>query len=169
MAARRRKSSHARRTKPRTFGGAFSVWLRIPLNLPKGRRLRVLIYARFSTDQQNPRSIDDQVAYCRRFLDALGLKDVEITTISDEGISGELVSRPGIDEVLAGAREGRWDVILCEDASRLYRHETACGELIETAVDEGIRVICINDLVDTGEPVSSGVSRGSFRSAREAT
>jgi len=111
-----------------------------------------LVYARFSTDEQNPSSIDDQVAYCRRFLESLGIQDAEITVLSDEGVSGELVSRPGINEVLAGAIEGRWDLILCEDGSRLYRHETACGELIETAVDEGIRVIFINDFVDTAEP-----------------
>jgi DNA invertase Pin-like site-specific DNA recombinase len=149
MAAKRRYNSHARRTKPRTQGGMAAIWLRIPIEVPKGRPLRVLIYARYSTDEQNPRSIDDQVDYCRRFLEALGLHDVEITVLYDKGMSGELVSRPGIDEVLAGAR---WDLILCEDASRLYRHETACGELIETAVDEGIRVIFINDFVDTAEP-----------------
>ena len=135
MPAKRRKNSHARRTKPRTRGGTVSAWIRIPVEVPKGRRLRVLIYARFSTDEQNLSSIDDQVAYCRRFLNAIGPKDAEITVLSDEGLSGELASRPGIDQVLAGASEGRWDLIFSEDASRLSRHETACGGLIETAVD----------------------------------
>ncbi len=75
----------ARRTKPRTRGGTTIAWVRIPVDVPKGRRYRVLIYARYSTNEQNPSSIDDQVAFCRRFLDALGLKDAEIDVLFDEG------------------------------------------------------------------------------------
>ena len=66
-------------------------------------------------------------------------------------MSGELVFRPGIDQVRAGVAARRWDLILVEDSGRLFRHETACGELIETAVDNGIRVLAINDDVDTAE------------------
>jgi DNA invertase Pin-like site-specific DNA recombinase len=91
------------------------------------------------------------VAYCRSFLESSDITNAKVDTISDEGVSGEIVSRPGIDEVHAGCCDRRWDVLLAEDASRLYRHETACGELIETAVDEGIRCICINDFIDTAE------------------
>ncbi len=32
---------------------------------PKGRRLRVVIYARYSSDLQSPRSIEDQVRDCQ--------------------------------------------------------------------------------------------------------
>ena len=46
-------------------------WVRHPIRMFLGVALRVLIYARYSTDEQNPRSIDAQVAYCRRFLEAL--------------------------------------------------------------------------------------------------
>jgi len=131
-----------------------AAWLRSPVDIPKGRRLRVLIYARFSTEEQNPRSIEDQVAFCKRFLQRLGLKDVEIAVqiLSDEAMSGELVSRPGIDEVHAVFHDRKCDLALVEDSGRFFRHETACGELIETAVDAGVRVVCINDFVDTAEP-----------------
>lgn len=77
--------------------------------------------------------------------------DAEMIELSDAQMSGELVSRPGIDR----AREliaARWpDVYISEDCGRLFRHETACGEHIETAVDLGIRYIGINDDVDTLE------------------
>ena len=150
-ATNRRKTGHTTRTDSRERGRAATSWLRTPVEAPLGRLLWVLIYARFSTDEQNPRSIADQVAYCREFLDSLGLTNVRIEILSDEGISGEIVSRPGIDQVHVGCLERRWNLILAEDGSRLYRHETAAGELIETAVDEGIRVICINDFVDTAQ------------------
>lgn len=126
-------------------------WLRVCIAVPKRGPLRVVIYARYSTDEQNPRSIDDQVAFCRHFLEQVYDGKTEITVLFDKSISGEIVSRPGIDEVFAGFRNRRWDLALTEDASRYYRHETACYELVETAVDEGIRVICINDRVDTAD------------------
>jgi DNA invertase Pin-like site-specific DNA recombinase len=130
---------------------AHSSWVRTPIALI-GRALRVLVYARYSTEEQNPRSIDDQVAFCKRFLEGLlGDAPNQVEVLYDEGISGEIVSRPGIDQAYAGILEHRWDLVVCEDASRLYRHETACGEFVESAVDEAIRVFCINDFVDTAE------------------
>jgi len=125
--------------------------LRIALTTVIGQILRILLYARYSTEEQHRSSIDDQFAYCEAFLRTNLSPDAKIDRISDPETSGELVSRPGIDEVRAGILTRRWDIIIVEDSSRLYRHETACGELIEAAVDKGIRVICINDNVDTAE------------------
>jgi DNA invertase Pin-like site-specific DNA recombinase len=125
--------------------------LRYPIEKPTGRKLRVLEYARYSTEEQHPSSIADQFSFCTRFLASAGVEDPDIEQISDPETSGELVSRPGIDQVKDGIRTRRWDLLLVEDSSRLFRHETACGDLIEKAVDQGIRVIAINDDVDTAE------------------
>lgn len=125
--------------------------LRTPLQNPRGRKAKYLIYARFSRDEQDASSIPDQAAYCKNFLLGEGVDGIEFEVLSDEATSGELASRPGIDEVRAGIRQRRWDLIISEDSSRLYRHETACMDLIEAACDEDIRVICINDRVDTAE------------------
>lgn len=126
-------------------------WIRYKISIPKGRRLRVLIYARYSTDEQNPRSIDDQVLYCKRLLKALGITDYAITVLFDEGVSGEKLLRHGIDQVRKGIDAKDWDLILCEDCGRLFRNAHACVELVGDAVDAGIRVMCINDEVDTAD------------------
>lgn len=128
-------------------------WSRFPIRCPRGRRLRVLCYARYSTEEQDPRSIEDQVAYCRRFLGTFGLRDedLEITVIYDREISGEVIFRPGIDQVRAGLEIRAWDLIVVEDASRLFRDVAACIELVRIAVDQGIRVVAINDEVDTDD------------------
>jgi len=60
-------------------------WLKFPIVVTAGRKLRVLIYCRYSTDEQSPRSIDVQIAFCKRFLALLGITDVEFTIISDCG------------------------------------------------------------------------------------
>ena len=128
-------------------------WIQDPIRLPGKWRLRVLIYARFSTEEQNPHSIDAQIEYCRRFLEALGITDYDLEIIEDRELSGELRKRPGIDRVWQGVQDRRWDLILIEDASRLYRHDSWAVDLVGLAYDKKIRTICINDRVDTARAV----------------
>ena len=130
--------------------------LRQTIVIPAGRPLRALIHARFSTEEQRPTSIDDQIASCRRFLEAnlpKGTKpsQVVIDYVKEPEISGEIADRPGINQVWAGIEAKRWDLILAEESSRLYRHHTKAGELFESAVDAGIRVICPSDYIDTAD------------------
>lgn len=110
---------------------------------------RVLDYCRFSTDEQRQQSIADQDDYCRGFLDDNRCSPRTVELLSDEGLSGELQNRPGIDKVREGIKKRRWDLIVVEDSSRLFRGIQWCLPLVGLAVDQGIRVICINDSVDT--------------------
>ena len=125
-----------------------AVMLALPSNGSRRKRLRIVIYARYSTEEQDKSSIVDQIAYCKRRLAEMGI-DGDIEEISDPEISGETLDRPGMNKLRQGLEERRWDLLVAEDSSRLFRAPTHCGELVETAVDEGIRVLCINDFVDT--------------------
>ena len=124
-----------------------------PIDIACGLLLRIIIYARYSTEDQNPRSIDDQVAECRRFLQTLGIDFTrcDIRVLSDRAISGEEVSRPGINDVKAAIRDVDVDLIVTEESSRLFRRQGPCLDLVDGAVDNGIRVICVNDQVDTAD------------------
>jgi DNA invertase Pin-like site-specific DNA recombinase len=135
------------------------AWVRHPIRQLVSRVLLILIYARYSTDEQNPQSIDAQINYCTQFLRALGITDYNVEVIQDVELSGELRNRPGIDEVWRGIEERRWDLIFVEDASRLYRHESWAVDLVGKAFDKEIRTICINDRVDTAEPVEDWTRR----------
>lgn len=121
------------------------MYLRTPIPADS----RVLTYARFSTDEQRQQSNADQSDYCQEFVREHDTKPRSIDVISDEGLSGELRSRPGIDRVREGIESRRWGLIIVEDSSRLYRGVAPCMDLVGLAVDQGIRVICINDGVDT--------------------
>ncbi len=130
--------------------------LRQPIVPPKNRPLTVLIHARFSTEEQRQSSIDDQIAACRAFIDSgmpKGTKPSQVTVevIKEPEVSGEIADRPGINQVWAGIDAKRWDVIIAEESSRLYRHHTKAGELFESAVDAGVRVICPSDYIDTAD------------------
>lgn len=131
--------------------------LRQPILLPtNGQPLRVLIHARFSTEEQRQSSIDDQIASCRSFLESnlpKGWKpqQVQIDVVTELEVSGEIADRPGINQVWAGIEAKRWDLIIAEESSRLYRHHTKAGELFESAVDADIRIICPSDYIDTAD------------------
>jgi DNA invertase Pin-like site-specific DNA recombinase len=132
-------------------GGAPSFRLRYPIQMPAVGPLLVLIYARYSTDEQNPGSIDDQIALCKRFLESTGITNYRIEVLHDSGISGERIFRPGINKVREGIESGKWHLILVEDCSRLFRVEYAAGMLFASAVDKRIRIIAVNEEVDTAD------------------
>ncbi|WP_197995431.1 recombinase family protein [Gimesia algae] len=117
--------------------------------VPIQKHLRILFYGRYSKDEQRKFSIEDQLLYCKEFLTEMDVDVSSIDELSDRGTSGEHYSRPGIDQVLHGIAKRKWDLIICEDSSRLYRGIAPCMNLFSPAVDNGIRIICINDGVDT--------------------
>ena len=80
---------------------------------------RIAIYARHSTDKQNPMSSMDQVAACEVLVERLGGRLVD--TYADPEISGYRRDRPGLNRLLADVRAGRIDVVVCEALDRIAR------------------------------------------------
>ena len=79
------------------------------------------VYARVSSDRQNPLSPTDQVRKCREFADANGFVVLEGHIYMDEGISGVGSDRPAFQKLLSIAFSPRrpFDTILVDDTSRL--------------------------------------------------
>ena len=123
--------------------------LKTPLAGGGRRGLRVASIARFSTDEQRRESIAAQHRFNAKTIQDWQVKCSSIEEISDEGISGEIRDRSGIERLHEGIRRHEWDLLIAEDSSRLYRNLQFCTTLVATAVDAGIRVIFINDDIDT--------------------
>lgn len=87
--------------------------------------MRTVIYARYSTDLQNSRSIADQIALCRERAAAEGWQI--IGTFTDAEISGAAGigedQRPGMNALLARVEQGGVDQVLAESTSRIARHQ----------------------------------------------
>ena len=80
----------------------------------------VLIYARVSTeDQLEKYGLSSQLRACREFAAARGWQILE--EITDDGISGVILDRPGLDRVRRLVREGAATFVLMFDADRLSR------------------------------------------------
>jgi site-specific DNA recombinase len=81
---------------------------------------RAVIYARFSTELQNEKSTDDQIALCRTHAARQGLNVVGI--YEDKARSGASVfGREGLMRLMDAARERAFDVVLVEALDRLSR------------------------------------------------
>src|SRR5712664_3997155 len=78
------------------------------------------IYARFSSDMQKDRSVDDQFADCEALAKSKGFKVVD--KFSDRAKSGaSLHGRPGARALLQAAKARKFDVVIVESFSRLAR------------------------------------------------
>ncbi len=97
---------------------------------------RAAIYARFSTDKQRDASIADQIRECERVAAAAGLQVV--ARFEDKGISAGTAQRPGYQALLSAARAGKFDVIVTEDISRLWRSRAEFGPRSAELEDLGI-------------------------------
>jgi len=84
--------------------------------------IRAAIYARFSSDRQNDRSVDDQIASCRELCACEGF--AVVLTFCDREISGaSIANRPGFQDLMRAAEALRFDVIVAEDVDRISRDQ----------------------------------------------
>lgn len=84
---------------------------------------RAAIYARFSSDLQTDKSIDDQIALCREVCEREGLTVVR--TFDDRAISGSsAINRPGFCDLMRAAEARKFDVIVAEDMDRVFRDQS---------------------------------------------
>ena len=104
---------------------------------------RAVIYARFSTDLQNERSIDDQVALCRAYTEREGF---EVTRVyADRGKSGaSIFGRDGLISLLADARHAAFEAVVVEHADRLARSMRDNGELFERLTFLDVAILAVN-------------------------
>ena len=109
--------------------------------------MRCAIYARYSSDRQNPRSIDDQVRKCRDHAKANGWQVVDNHIYTDEAISGAQSNRPGYQGLLRVVGQSPktdahpFDAILVEDTSRLWRDQEEQARAIKRIKFVGIRLV----------------------------
>lgn len=106
--------------------------------------MRAAIYARFSTDLQSDRSVEDQVALCRSHAGRLGLTVTDV--FADRAASGASIhGRPDYQRLIGLALAGQFDAILTEDLDRLSRNLADIARLYETAQFAGVKLVTVAD------------------------
>ncbi len=109
----------------------------------KAEALRWAIYARYSSDRQSPTSIEDQVRLCRARVEREGGTLAEV--YSDAALSGSTRRRPGLEALLADARDGRLDVVLAEALDRLSRDQEDVAHVAKRLAHAGVRLLTLEE------------------------
>jgi site-specific DNA recombinase len=109
---------------------------------------RAAIYARFSSDLQRDRSIDDQVALCREYAARNGYNIVAV--FEDRAITGSsLRLRPGIQALLRAARTNAFEFVIAESLSRIARDQEDAPAIRKRLTFAGVQLVTPSDGVVT--------------------
>ena len=80
------------------------------------------IYARYSSKIQNPLSVADQVALCRKLIGReFGCNPGEAAVFSDHELTGATDRRGGLEALLEAAERKEFDVVVAEGLDRVTR------------------------------------------------
>jgi DNA invertase Pin-like site-specific DNA recombinase len=112
---------------------------------------RCAIYARYSSEKQNPLSPDQQIRKCREYADRNGLDVLDDFIFADEAISGASDDRAALQRLLSLAKHQprQFDVILVDDTSRLSRKLVDALRICEQLQFVGVRVVFVAQGIDT--------------------
>ena len=114
------------------------------------------LYERLSRDdelQGESNSIINQKKILEEYASKNNLSN--IIHFTDDGISGTQFDRPGFMAMMNGVNQGNIGCIIVKDMSRLGRDYLKVGQCMEILRQKGVRLIAINDNVDTDSSESN--------------
>ncbi|MFC3692669.1 recombinase family protein [Chenggangzhangella methanolivorans] len=105
--------------------------------------MRAAVYARFSTDLQNDRSVDDQIDLCRDYARRHGW--TVVAAFRDRARSGaSMFGRDGLAALIEGATAREFDIVVAEAADRISRDMADLAGLHKQFAFRGIEIDCVN-------------------------
>ncbi len=113
---------------------------------------RAVLYLRVSTVDQHP---ETQLHDLRQLAAQRGLETIREYT--DHGVSGTRVRRPALDELMADARRGCFDVVLVWASDRLARSVSHFLEVLDELSRLHIEFVSFREQLDTGGPLGRAV------------
>jgi DNA invertase Pin-like site-specific DNA recombinase len=108
---------------------------------------RAALYCRVSTADQHP---ETQLHDLREMAKQRGY---EIVNEYSDVISGAKAKRPGLDRLLAGARRGRFDIVLVAAFDRIARSVRHFLEVLDELNHLGVEFISLRENIDTSGPL----------------
>ncbi len=119
--------------------------------LEKEGFMRVAIYARYSSENQSEKSIDDQIRVCQKYIENHGLIFDERHIYIDEAISGSVFNRPGLQALERAIENKEINAVAVDDLSRLSRSNRQMLTLIDKFNFYQVRIISVSDGIVTDD------------------
>ena len=112
---------------------------------------RAALYMRVSTVDQH---LETQLLDLRQMAVQRGY---EIVAEYTDKISGTKAKRPGLDQMLADGRRGRFDVVLVWASDRIARSVKHFLEVLDELNRIGVEYVSFRENIDTGGPLGRAV------------
>lgn len=113
--------------------------------------MRVAIYARYSSENQSEKSIDDQIRVCQKYIEANGLLFDKKHIYVDEAISGSIHNRPGLQALEKAIENKEVQAVAVDDLSRLSRSNHQMLTLVQKFDFYQIKIISVSDGIITDD------------------
>lgn len=113
--------------------------------------MKAAIYARYSSENQSEKSIDDQVRVCKRYCAEHDLIVSDEHIYVDEALSGSLLNRPGLQALEKAAENKEFEAIVVDDLSRLSRSNHQMLTLVLKFNYYQVKLISVSDGIVTDD------------------
>ena len=113
--------------------------------------MKVAIYARYSSENQSEKSIDDQVRVCKNYATEHDFTVDEKYVYVDEALSGSLVNRPGLQALEKAAENKEFEAVLVDDLSRLSRSNHQMLTIVLKFNYYQVKIVSVADGITTGD------------------
>jgi len=113
--------------------------------------MKAAIYARYSSENQSEKSIDDQVRVCKRYCSEHELTVSDEQIYVDEAISGSLVNRPGLQALDKAAENKEFEAVVVDDLSRLSRSNHQMLTLVLKFNYYQVKLVSVSDGIVTDD------------------
>jgi DNA invertase Pin-like site-specific DNA recombinase len=112
--------------------------------MAKAKAKRAAFYVRASSDQQ---TVENQIRELRRAVEYE--RWTEVAIYRDEGISGTVERRPGLDAMLEAARRGEFDVVMVWAIDRLGRSVPGLIKTVQLIHKAKVDLFLMRERIDT--------------------
>jgi DNA invertase Pin-like site-specific DNA recombinase len=112
---------------------------------------RAALYSRVSTYDQNPQT---QILDLRQMATQRGY---EVVAEFTDKISGTKSKRPGLDQMMADARRGRFDVVMTWACDRIARSTRHFLEVLDELSRLKVEFVSFRESIDTAGPLGRAI------------
>ncbi len=113
--------------------------------------MRVAIYARYSSENQSEKSIDDQIRVCKDYIKANDMTIDDKHIYIDEAISGSIINRPGLQALEKDSENKEFEALVVDDLSRLSRSNHQMLTLVLKFNYLQVKIISVSDGIITDD------------------
>lgn len=113
--------------------------------------MRAAIYARYSSENQSEKSIDDQIRVCKNYIEEHGMTVSNEHIYIDEAVSGSIINRPGLQALDKALENKEFKAVVVDDLSRLSRSNHQMLTLVLKFDYHQAKIISVSDGIVTGE------------------